>query len=403
MRIAIDTLGCKLNQAESESLAWDLIAAGHEVVADASEAEIYILNTCTVTATADAKARQRLRNAHLRNPNASIVAMGCYVERDPTKLLTIDGVKLAVSNMDKAQLMSLLRMGERAVAGLSKESPRRSPLRTRAFVKVQDGCGGACTYCIVPKVRSAQVSTPLPRVLSTIRNRFDYGVKEVVITGTEVGSYASDGLGLRGLLESILADTEMPRIRLSSLQPQEVTDDLLSLWSDGRMCPHFHISIQSGSDSILHLMKRRYSARQFAEAVSRIRSMVPNVAITTDVIVGFPGETEELFEKSLEFCATMQFARIHVFPYSPRPGTAAATMQGAVDETTKRRRSHQMLALGKESAAGFRQGCSGKRLLVLWEQRRADGAWTGLTGNYLAVSTRSTADLRNTITPFTLD
>ena len=403
MRIAIDTLGCKLNQAESESLAWDFVAAGHEVVADIAEADIYILNTCSVTATADAKARQRLRNAHLRNPNAFIVAMGCYVEREPKKLLTIDGVRLAVSNMDKPQLMSLLRIPGHAGGRLSNQPQRRSPLRTRAFVKVQDGCDGACTYCIVPKVRPAQVSIPLPRVLTTIRQRFDSGIKEVVITGTEVGSYASDGLGLKGLLESVLADTEMPRIRVSSLQPLEITDDLLALWSDERMCPHFHVSIQSGSDPILHLMKRRYSARQFAEAVSRLRATVPDAAITTDVIVGFPGETEELFEESLEFCAKMQFARIHVFPYSPRPGTAASAMNGTVDETTKRRRSHQMIALGKESAARFRQGCRGKNLFVLWEQRRPDGAWSGLTGNYLTVTTRSTANLQNTITSFTLD
>ncbi len=385
-------------------MAWEFAAAGYQVVADVCEADIYILNTCSVTANADVKARHRLRLAHSRNPRAFIAAVGCYAERGPNELSSIKGVGLVVSNRDKSSLLSILetRLGLTRKP-CSTEIAQFPSMRTRAFIKVQDGCQGTCAYCIVPRVRAKQTSIPEPEVVSTVQHRFAHGVKEAVITGTEVGCYAAGGYGLRDLLEAILAETKMPRIRLSSLQPQEITTDLLSLWSNARMCPHFHVSVQSGSDSVLRLMRRRYSVSQYTEAISRIRAAVPDVAITTDVIVGFPGETDEMFEESLRFCRETHFARIHVFPFSPRPGTEAAAMPDAVDEQTKRRRTKLLLSLAKESASLFEARFRGRNLPVLWEQRGEDGAWSGLTDNYIPVTLRSTAEMSNTITQFTID
>jgi threonylcarbamoyladenosine tRNA methylthiotransferase MtaB len=403
LKIAVETLGCKLNQAETESLIWELAASGHQVVTDVGEAHVYILNTCTVTGNADAKARQRLRRAHQRNPNAFIIATGCYAERDPGKLSTMAGVRLVVPNSDKPRLVSLIQDRLESAPECCSSTILPESLRTRAFIKVQDGCGGACAYCIVPQVRRMESSVAPADVLSTIRNRLARGVKEVVITGTEVGSYRSRGCGLKDLLKMILEDTKVPRLRLSSLQPAEISDDLLSLWTDRRLCPHFHLSIQSGSDSILRSMRRRYSVRQYVEAVSRIRGAVPDVAITTDVIVGFPGETENLFEENYRTCQETKFARIHVFPYSPRPGTEAASLSDVVDERTKRRRTGKMLSVAEESASNFRATFRGRSRPVLWEQSDGDDLWSGFTDNYIPVKCRSRADISNTVTPFIVD
>jgi threonylcarbamoyladenosine tRNA methylthiotransferase MtaB len=410
MRIFLETNGCKLNQAETESLAWQLAASGHHVVAGADEADVYVLNTCTVTGTADAKVRRRLRAFHQRNPRALIVATGCYAQREPETLASIPGVGLVVSNADKSSLPALLDgvVGEAATrrtvaqgdAGLGSMPPS---LRTRSFLKVQDGCRGACAYCIVPVVRSEERSVPADRVLAEVQQRLARGIREIVLTGTEVGAYADGGLSLKDLLTHILAATPVPRLRLSSLQPSEISPALLSRWSDPRLCPHFHLSVQSGSDATLRAMRRRYSVADFARSLSLIRKMVPRAAITTDVIVGFPGETEIMFEESYQLCREWQFARIHVFPYSPRPGTAAASFPGRVDSRVKRARTERMLSLAEESSRSFRAAFQGQTRPVLWERRDEGGMWTGFTDNYIPVKVRSAEDLENRITPFTVD
>ena len=399
-RVALDSLGCKLNQAEIELLARQLTGAGYRLVAPGDKADIYILNTCTVTHIADRKSRHRLRMAHRRNPEARLVAIGCYAERAPRELGGIEGVDLVLGNSQKWHLPDLLVELE----GLGPTSPGTGVPegndRTRAFIKVQDGCHNFCAYCIVPLVRSHEASEPAERVVAEVRERVAAGYQEVVLTGTEIGMYRYDGINLRGLLERILAETSVNRLRLSSLQPPEITPGLVNLWRDGRLCPHFHLSLQSGSDGVLERMKRRYTTAGYRQAVTLIRQGVPEVAVTTDVIVGFPGETEAEFQESLSFCRQLQFARIHVFPYSPRPGTEAADMT-LVPSKIKNQRRQQMLALARESLQNFNRQFLDKSMPVLWEQKKS-GIWSGLTGNYIRVYAGTSDDLTNRLLPVKL-
>jgi len=395
-KVALDTLGCKLNQAETELLARQLAEAGYELVDSPGEADVYVVNTCTVTHVADRKSRHLLRQAHRRNPKARLVAIGCYAEGSPQELVRIDGVELVLGNGQKWQLPQMLRgLG---CAGSSHPASffGSNGSRTRAFIKIQDGCRNFCAYCIVPLVRRDEMSVPAAQVIAEIKHRVGEGCREAVLTGTEIGSYADNGVDLRGLLERVLAETGIERVRLSSVQPQELSPELISLWQDYRLCPHFHLSLQSGSDSVLCRMKRRYTTADYQAAVSLLREAVPDVALTTDVIVGFPGETEEEFEESHDFCRGTQFARIHVFPYSPRRGTEAANMPGQVSDDVKRQRSQRMLALAKESALGFGKKFLGRTMAVLWEKKSGD-VWSGHTGNYLKVYSRSNEDLTNKI------
>ncbi len=405
MRVALDTLGCKLNQAEAELLARQLAEAGHRLVSVVDEADIYILNTCTVTHIADSKSRHLLRLAHRRNSDALIVATGCYAQRVPQELAQIEGVGLVVDNDKKTNLLRLLQESGylSSPTSMSESSfiNHYPALRTRAFIKVQDGCNNFCSYCVVPLVRGREKSLPTDQVVAEVRHRVANGYKEVVLTGTEIGSYNYDGVSLKSLLELILAETNVTRLRLSSLQPQEISPELIELWHDKRLCPHFHLSLQSGSDEVLRRMKRRYSASDYQRAVSLIRAMVPDAAITTDVIAGFPGETEEEFEESYQLCQQLEFARIHVFSYSPRSGTEAAQLSHQINDKVKKEHSQKMLALAKKSAQNFRQQFLGKTMTVLWE-KQSNGVWSGLTDNYIKVYTKSNEDLTNKLLPVKL-
>jgi len=406
MKIALDTLGCKLNQAETESLARQFAEAGHRLVSQVDEADLYILNTCTVTHIADAKSRHLLRLAHRRNPDALVVATGCYVQRVPQELAQIEGVGIVVGNDEKTHLLRLLQESGYLVSPNSTQEGSAAShdpgFRTRAFIKIQDGCNNLCSYCIVPLVRGRERSLPVDQVVTQIKQQVASGYKEVVLTGTNISSYNRDGVNLRGLLENILAETNVIRLRLSSLQPQEISPELVRLWRDSRLCPHFHLSLQSGSDEVLRRMKRRYYVDDYQKAVSLIRELVPDVAITTDIIVGFPGETEVEFEESYELCRRLQFARIHVFSYSPRSGTQASQLLQQISDKVKKRRSQKMLALAEESAENFRQQFSGKTMPVLWEKQCGDGVWSGLTDNYIKVHTKSSGDLTNKLLPVKL-
>ena len=405
IRVALDTIGCKLNQAETELLAKQLAEAGYRLVSPTDEADVYILNTCTVTHIADSKSRRRLRLAHGRNPDALLIATGCYAERAPRELAQIEGVGLVVGNDNKPYLLRLLEESggiTNPVCGQGDStSSHYDGFRTRAFIKVQDGCNSFCAYCIVPLVRRREKSLPLEEVVAEVRHRIDNGYKEVVLTGVKIGSYNDNGVNLKGLLERILAETDVIRLRLSSLQPGEISPELIRLWHDRRLCRHFHLSLQSGSDAVLGRMNRRYSISDYQEAVSLIRASVPEVAITTDIIVGFPGETEAEFEKSYSFCRQMEFARIHVFPYSPREGTEAARFPRQVRAQVKKQRSQMMLALARESARNFSQRFLGKVMPVLWE-KQSEGIWSGHTDNYIKVYTRSDEDLTNQLLPVRL-
>ena len=406
IKVALDSLGCKLNQAETELLARQLAEAGYRLVSPTDKADVYILNTCTVTHIADRKSRHWLRLAHWRNPDAVLVATGCYAQRAHHELAQIEGVSLVLGNDEKPNLLQLLE--ESGLISNSVHLQKGSPtnygdgFRTRAFIKVQDGCDSFCSYCIVPFVRGREKSLPVDQVVAEVRHRISDGYKEVVLTGTEIGSYNYDGVNLRGLIENILAETNITRLRLSSLQPQEISPELIGLWHDQRLCRHFHLSLQSGSDSVLRRMKRRYCVGDYQRAVSLIRRKVPEAAITTDIIVGFPDETSEEFEQSYQLCQKLGFARIHVFSYSPRQGTQAAQMPQPVGDKVKGERSQKMLALAKESAENFRQRFLGKTMMVLWEKQSGDGIWSGLTDNYIKVYTKGDKDLTNQLLPVKL-
>ncbi len=402
-KVALDSLGCKLNQAETEFLARQLAGAGYELVSSVDKADIYILNTCTVTHIADRKSRHLLRLAHRQNPEARLVAIGCYAERAPQELSQIEGVDLVLGNDQKMHLArQLLEAGCLSHFSSTHPDHQYNGFRTRAFVKIQDGCNKFCTYCIVPMVRGREKSMPAEQIVTEVRQRVAEGVKEVVLTGTEIGSYHCAGLSLKGLLERILAETEITRLRLSSLQPQEISPELVELWHDSRLCSHFHLSLQSGSDAVLARMKRRYNTAGYQRAVSLIREAVPEAAITTDIIVGFPGETGAEFQASYDFCRQIEFARIHVFPYSRRRETEAAQIPHQVEDKIKKQRSQEMLSLAEESDYNFKRLFLGRTMSVLWE-KQAGGIWSGLTGNYIKVYTGNDKDLTNRLLPVKLE
>lgn len=411
-----------MNQAETEKLAREFVAAGYRLVPSSDIADIYILNTCTVTHTADRKSRHWLRMARRRNPEALLVATGCYAEHAAAEIAKIEGVGLVVGNKDKSQLVDIVErnLSSRGVitsksddeaissspgkntASLCQSEGAETPeltegmLRTRTFIKVQDGCHNYCAYCIVPFVRSVESSLPAAQVITEIQARQTAGFKEIVITGVEVGSYKDKTTDLTGLLQGVLAETSIERIRLSSLQPAEITEDLITLWQNPRLCRHFHLSLQSGSDGVLKRMNRRYTTSEYAKAVSLIRTALPEAAITTDIIVGFPGETEMEFNESYEFCRRMAFARLHIFPYSIRKGTKAAGMSGQVEDKTKKQRADKMLALAEDCIRNFSGKFIGKTMPVLFEQKEKN-LWSGLTDNYIRVYVESKEDLTNEI------
>ncbi len=395
--VVLHTLGCKLNQAETEFLAHQLAEAGY-LISSGKKADIFVLNTCTVTHIADRKARQWLRLVRRTNPKALIIATGCYVERAPEEVMRVGGIDWVVGNSDKGQLLKLIQRQVPVKSGIKDDRLPWSWGRVRTLVKIQDGCNDFCTYCVVPRVRGREYSLPPEEIIREIKKRELAGYQEVVLTGTKVGCYRYNGIGLADLIKKILKETKISRIRLSSLQPQEISPELLSLWQDRRLCPHFHLALQSGNDQVLKRMGRRYSVASYLEAVALLRKMIPDVAITTDVMVGFPGETEAEFEDTYRLCQELGFARIHVFPYSPRPGTPAASMV-PVTEITKRMRVEKMLKLASLSAKRFKEQFLGQDLEVLWEKEVVPGIYSGLTSNYLRVFIRSNEPLTNKLLP----
>ena len=386
--VAALTLGCKLNQAETEAAARALRGAGCVTVDRPAEADAWLINTCSVTHTADRKARRLIRLARRLTPNAPVVVTGCYTEHAGGALAVELGVAAVVPNAEKARAAEavLRALGRSGNTGWSSGTGRAGG-RTRAFVKIQEGCDDVCAFCIVPSVRGRERAVPIAEVAAEVRERVAEGVQEVVLTGTQPGAYGrdrGDGTNAARLLETLLSETDAPRLRYSSIQPQDITPELLACWDDARLCRHFHLALQSGSDAVLGRMRRRYSAAQFLEALERIRLAAPGAAITTDVIVGFPGETEEDFERTYALCREAAFADMHVFPYSPRPRTGAALLEDDVAPPVKRERARRLRELAVEQATRFRGQLAGETLPVLFES--FDGARLhGLTDTYAPV------------------
>ena len=408
--VSIKTQGCKLNQADSEALADQFTQAGYRVVGTGEVADIQVVNTCTVTHVADRKARRVLRAAHRKAPSSLVVATGCYAQRASVELSNLPEVGIVARNTDKHRLVEMVTMarGNQTVpsiagVGLRPQQETNNTRRTRAMVKIQEGCNQVCSYCIVPKVRGRERSIPPEIILEEVRRRVQQGYKETVLTGTQLGSYGYEfsGVTLPSLVETLLNRSGIARLRVSSLQPQEITDELLDLWKNPRLCAHFHLPLQSGSDSVLKKMRRRYTAGEYVEAVDRIRSKVAGSAITADIIVGFPGEEEGDFQATLEVARTVEFASIHVFPYSARPGTGATHMGQHVDSWTKNVRMDELLALARQQASYYRRMAIGSIRQVLWERMGSNGRgrlYSGLTDNYLRVYASDDRPLLNELT-----
>ncbi len=414
--VAVLTLGCKLNLADSEEIARGLRAVGFAVVDRLCEADAYVLNTCSVTHVAEQKSRRLIRSARRLAPRAAVTVTGCYPRSAGRTAAESLGADLVVGTKDedKAELVAFLaeKGGERREEGGVAPPPgpavdSRPLLHTRAFVKAQEGCNDVCAFCIVPRTRGRESSRTASEVVAEVNRALEGGAQEVVITGTQLGAWGRDFERPQTpdrLIAALLEETEVARIRFSSLQPQDITPALLALWQDPRLMPHFHLALQSGSDSVLRAMRRRYSARDFRLAAGRIRAASPDAAITTDVIAGFPGEGEGDFDETIAFCEEIGFARLHCFPYSIRSGTAAARMPGQVGPEIRKERLSRLLALGEHLSLRFRRRFAGTVRPVLWEEERASGdsaVWHGHTDNYIGVYAAGEG-LHNRITPVTL-
>jgi threonylcarbamoyladenosine tRNA methylthiotransferase MtaB len=403
MKVAFYTLGCKLNQAETESLAGRFNRAGFQLVPPGDGADIYVANTCTVTHIADRKSRHWLRLARRRNPGALIIATGCYAQRNRQELAEL--ADIVVDNNEKEHLLALVQNLKGMAEGEIKQSQiLSSTFRTRSLIKIQDGCHSSCTYCIVPKVRRHEHSLSPSQIIDEVKQKIAIGFKEIVLTGTKVGAYKDGSNDLRKLVQRILTSTGIERLRLSSLQPSEISPEFLALWQDERLCRHFHLALQSGSDTVLQRMKRSYSLNQYQRAVNLIKDTILDAAITTDIMVGFPGESDEEFEQCYSICQQAGFANIHVFPYSPRPGTAAAGMSEQIKDNVKQERNQRMLELSRSSQRKFREQFLRQTLPVLWEKETnpGNGIYAGLTGNYIRIFAQSEKPLSNQITPVKL-
>lgn len=410
MKVYLDTVGCRLNQSEIETMARQFRAAGHEVVASPETADLAVVNTCAVTNEAAADSRSAIRRI-ARAGAAEIVATGCWTTLQPNDALGLPHVTRVIPNAQKDTLVAALL--DLQPEAFDLEPIAREPLpglhrRTRAFIKVQDGCNNHCTFCVTTIARGEGRSRRIADVLLDIQSALDGGAREIVLTGVHLGSWGQDfGLHLADLIRAILRETDVPRLRLSSLEPWDLSPDFFSLWTDPRLMPHLHLPLQSGSVATLKRMLRKTTPQSFRELVTHARRAIPDLAITTDLIAGFPGETEAEFAETLNFVREMQFAGGHVFSYSPREGTGAARMKGQVKPELRKKRNHILQEAIEESAKAYRERFIGREMSVLWETASEFGEWgwrmEGLTGNYLRVNAFAPSPRWNEIDLVTLE
>lgn len=410
MRVRLETLGCRLNIGEMESLAAQLAAAGHRIVGPGDPADLCVLNTCTVTAAAAKKSRHMLRRLRRDNSSAVLVVTGCWSQLDPDAARAT-GAELIVPNEDKDRLASLLAERGFLDDGDPLPADDGAPFpgpggHTRAFVKVQDGCDNRCAFCIVTVARGAGWSRPAEEVVAEIRRLTVAGYREAVLSGVHLGSWGYDlgrPRGLEELVRRVLHETQIERLRLSSVEPWDLHEGFFELWQDPRLLPHLHLPLQSGCDATLRRMARRTDTAAYGRLVELARAAHPDMAVTTDVMAGFPGETDAEFETSLAFVEAAGFARLHVFRYSRRPGTPAASMPGQVPGPVASERSRRLHELGARLERSFQSRFLGRTVEVLWEEAEPHDAglrWNGLTANYLRIltDTPNGTDLANRIT-----
>jgi threonylcarbamoyladenosine tRNA methylthiotransferase MtaB len=412
MKVFLHSIGCRLNQSEIESMARQLMAAGHEIVSDPAAAEKVIINTCAVTREAAKDARTTTRSVHRQNAGAEIILTGCYATIAPNELGDLAGVGQLVANKDKEGLVQLLDPAAGAEPPLYEREPvLREYLssgigNTRAFIKVQDGCDNRCTFCVTTLARGQGRSRHLGDVVFEIQELAQAGYQEAVLTGVHLGSYGHDlgnRAGLRDLVEAILQHTDITRLRLSSLEPWDVAPGFFELWEDARLLPHLHLPLQSGSDKILRRMARRTTRAAFRELAATARTNIPTLNLSTDLIAGFPGETEADFRESLDYVAEIGFSRLHVFPFSGRPDTAAAKMDGQLPKSVRKERTRRLIDLGKRLSLEFHRQNEGRTANVLWEtaarSNGSDRQWVGYSDNYIRVTAAAPGDLFNRVTP----
>ena len=405
-------LGCKVNQYESEAIAELFQEKGYEIVGIDEEADVYVINTCTVTNFGDKKSRQLIRKVKRQNENAIVAVVGCYAQTAPQELMKVEGVNLVIGTKDRAQIVEMVENYktengvENHVSDIMKErvfeplSIQKLANRTRAYLKIQDGCSQYCSYCIIPYARGPIRSRDPQDVLAEVKGLAENGFKEVVLTGIHVASYGKDrhDTSLLEILRQVHEVEGIERIRFSSIEPNVVTEEFAQAIADmPKVCDHFHLSLQSGCDKTLKEMNRKYDTEKYRQAAATLRKYLPEVALTTDIIAGFPGETEEDFQASYDFAKEIGFAKIHAFPYSPKRGTPAAARKDQLLNAVKAERSHRLIELSDKMADDFIQAYVGKEVEVLYERAIGEGIYEGHTTNYIKVKGTSDKDLTNVI------
>lgn len=396
--VALTTLGCKVNQFETETIAGLFRQRGYTVVPFDGPADVYVINTCSVTHLGERKSRQLIRRAIRHNPAAVVAVTGCYAQVDPDAVLSIPGVTVVIGTQHRERIVNLVEeavytrrqinaVGDIMAAHTFEDIPLYGPQsRTRSYLKIQEGCNSFCSYCIIPYTRGPLRSRSLDSIARETRQLVAQGFKEIVLTGIHLGAYGVEqGLSLIDAVRTVLAVDGVMRLRLGSLEVIEVSDALVALMHrDHRLCRHLHLPLQAGDDEILRRMNRPYTREQYRQRVTAIVSVIPDMAISTDIIVGFPGETDEHFQATRDFVASLPFSRLHVFPFSPRRGTPAATYPRQVPEKEKHRRVAELLQLGQEKERAFILSFRQREAEVLFETVQ-DGWAEGYTGNYIKV------------------
>lgn len=406
--IGFHTLGCKVNQSETEAMTALFLNSGYQLGEFEEFCDVYVINTCTVTHAGDRKSRQMIRRAKHINPNAIVVVTGCYAQTSPDDIAKIEDVDIILGTNKRHEIVDVVEHfdGTRkklvnlkdSLIDFEEISMERVIRKARAYLKVQEGCEQFCTYCIIPYARGPLRSRSMENTLQEAKRLEEVGFREIILTGIHLGAYgkpseaerengAEQQATLADLCEMLLKETSFERIRLSSIEPTEVDDHLLKLFAENRrMCRHLHLPLQSGDDTVLEQMHRPYNTDQYRAELERIRAAVPGIAISTDLMVGFPGETEEFFENSLSFCDEMAFSSMHIFKYSPREGTPAASYSNQVTNEVKEMRSKQMQAIAEKNMLAYMEQYVGTQVDVLIEEESEDGRWLGHTDNYLHVS-----------------
>lgn len=415
-KAAFMTLGCKVNQFETETMARLFKERGYDIVSFAEKADVYVVNTCSVTHLSESKSRQMIRRARRLNGDAVIAVAGCYAQLSADEVAAIEGVSVVIGTDRRGEIVDCVERAARGKTSVVVDDVSRAgvfedmPLcgmaddaadfslevsnHTRAFLKIEDGCDNFCSYCIIPYARGRVRSRPLDGIRAETASIVRAGFAEIVLTGIHLGAYGrdfADGTNLADAVRVALEQKELKRLRLSSLESVELSDDIFALFArDGRLCPHLHLPLQSGSDAVLQAMNRHYDTKDFAALLEKVRRNIADVAVSTDIIAGFPGETDAMFDESLDFLRSMEFARVHVFPYSPREGTPAAARSDQIPDAKKKERVRAVQEAALESALNYRRRFLGRRMPVLFETEH-DGVFDGLTANYIRVYTDTPA------------